>query len=53
MLTPLGSGTDTIFADSQAGFMAMQFLENGEVYLQVIEAGFTSPRFSKLVSRKF
>ncbi len=52
-LAPVGSGPDTIFADSQAGFMAMQFYKNGEVYLQVIEAGSTGPRFSKRVSRKF
>jgi hypothetical protein len=46
-LTPVGSGTDTIFAESHAGFMALEFLENGEGYVQVIEAGSTRPRFSK------
>lgn len=51
-LTPVGSGTDTIFADSQAGFMALEFRKNGEVDVQVIEAGSTRPRFSKHLSRK-
>jgi len=52
-LTPVGSGNDTLFADSQAGFMAIEFLKNGEVYAQVIESGSIRPRFSKLLSRKF
>jgi hypothetical protein len=46
-LTAVGSGHDTLFADSQTGFMTMEFLENGDVYLQVIEAGSTRPIFSK------
>ncbi len=51
-LTPVGSGTDTIFADSHAGFIALEFLKNGEVNVQVIESGSTRPRFSKHLSRK-
>lgn len=51
-LTPVGSGTDTIFADSQAGFMTLEFLENGEVDVQVIESGSTRSRFSKRLNRK-
>jgi len=50
-LTPVGSGTDTIFADSQPGFMALEFLDNGEVDVHVIEAGSTRPRFSKHLNR--
>lgn len=51
-LTPVGSSPDTIFADSHAGFMALEFLKNGEVDVQVIESGSTRPRFSKHLSRK-
>lgn len=51
-LTPVGLSSDTIFADSQPGFMVLEFLINGEVDVQVIESGSTRPRFAKRLSRK-
>jgi len=52
-VTGVGGDKDTVFADSQAGFISLAFLENGQVYVQVRESGLDHPRFSLILSGKF
>ena len=40
---PVGSGDDTMFAHQSAGFMVVDFMRNGDVFLQVIEPDLSNP----------
>ena len=40
---PVGSGDDTMFAHQSAGFMIVDFMRNGDVFLQVIEPDPSDP----------
>ena len=51
-LTPVGHGENTLFAHEHAGFMVVDFLTNGDVWLQVVEPGSPEIVFKKQLASR-